>query len=181
MYNNLPPRALENLQNKINLGSTQKFSANLEIKPYRDEAVSYLAEYLFEYINKEYSSYLDAHPQLRQTMGSVAIRHYAIYDTYNAPNTTFPLLKVYRTTDSWKQGKCLRNSNISIQYALVVPDQEKLMPLLNWVSFQLQKHLLSPSCKVKIDSGLSVQYRAGMNENGQNIYSFIRADITITD
>ena len=42
-------RALENLQSKTNLGSTQKFSANLEITPEKDEAISYLAEYLFEY------------------------------------------------------------------------------------------------------------------------------------
>lgn len=177
----LNPRALENLQNKVNLGSTQKFSANLEIKPYRDEAVSYLAEYLFEHINKEYSYYLDAHPQLRQTLGNIAVRHYAIYDTYNAPSTAFPLLKVYRTTDSWKKGTTLRNSNITIMYALLVPDQEKLMPLLNWVSYQLQRLLLTSSCKVKIDSGLNVQYRTGMNEVGQNIHSFIRADLTITD
>lgn len=181
MYSNLPPRALENLQNKINLGSTQKFSANLEIKPYRDEVVSYLAEYLFEYLNKEYSSYITANPQLSQTLGNIAVRHYAIYDTYNAPTTAFPLLKVYRTSDNWKQGKTLRNSNITIMYALVVPEQEKLMPLLNWVSYQLQRLLLTPSCKVKIDSGLNVQYRTGMNENGQNIHSFIRADLSITD
>lgn len=177
----LNSRALENLQNKINLGSTQKFSANLEIKPDRDEVVSYLAEYLFEYINKEYTAYLNAHPQLAQRMGNVAVRHYAIYDTYNAPTTAFPLLKVYRTTDGWKEGKCLRDSNISIVYSLLVPEQEKLMPLLNWVSFQLQKHLLNPGCKVKLSSRLNVQYRTGMNENGQNIYSFLRADITVTD
>lgn len=181
MYNNLPPRALENLQAKTNLGSTQKFSANLDIKPYRDEVVSYLAEYLFEYINKEYSSYVAAHPQLSQTLGNIAVRHYAIYDTYNAPTTAFPLLKVYRTNDDWRKGTTVRSSNIRVTYSLIVPDQEKLMPLLNWVSYQLQKLLITPSCKVKIDSGLRVQYRTMMNEVGQNIHSFITADLTVTD
>lgn len=181
MYSNLPPRALENLQNKINLGSTQKFSANLEITPDKDEAINYLAEYLFEYINKEFKSFIEANPGLRASLGDVAVRNYRTYDAYEPSTTAFPLLKVYRVNDVWKPGKLIRESNVSISYSLVVPQQDKLMPFLNWISFQINQLLLSPSCKVKVEPGVRVQYRTMMNEVGQNIYSFIRADITITD
>ena len=181
MYGNLPPRALEKLQEKTNLGSTQKFSANLEITPNKDETISYLAEYLFEYINKEFTTFIEANPGLRSSLGDIAVRSYKTYDAYEPSTTAFPLLKVYRVNDVWKPGKLTRNSNVSISYSLVVPQQDKLMPFLNWVSFQINKLLLTPSCKVKIEPGVRVQYRTMMNEVGQNIYSFLRADITITD
>lgn len=174
-------RAVENLQNKTNLGSTQKYSANLEVTPEKDEAISYLAEYLFEYLNKEFRTFIDANPALRSSLGDVAVRTYRTYDAYDPSTTAFPLLKVYRVNDVWKPGKLIRTSNVSVSYSLVVPQQDKLMPFLNWVSFQINKLLLTSSCQVKIEPGIRVQYRTMINENGQNIYSFLRADITITD
>lgn len=181
MNGSLPPRALEKLQEKLNLGSTKKFSANIEITPDVDESVDYIAKYLFEYINKDYFSYIESHPELRQSIGDIAIRTYRTYDAYGISNQEFPLLKVYRVSDNWKGGKLIRGSSISISYSLVLPQQDKLMPLLNWVSYQINKHLLSSSCQVKIDPGVRVQYRTMINEVGQAIYSFLRADINITD
>jgi hypothetical protein len=175
------PHILEKLQLRENLGSTQKFSANIEITPDVDEATNYIAKYLFDNINKDYFSYIESHPGLRQSLGDIAIRTYKTYDAYGLANQEFPLLKVYRVSDSWKPGKLIRSSSISISYSLVLPQQDKLMPLLNWVSYQINKHLLNTSCQVKIDPGVRVQYRTMMNEVGQAIYSFLRADINITD
>ena len=175
------PHILEKLQLRENLGSTQKFSANIEITPDVDEATDYIAKYLFENINKDYFSYIEAHPGLRLSLGDIAIRTYKTYDAYGLANQEFPLLKVYRVSDSWKPKKLIRSSSISISYSLVLPQQDKLMPLLNWVSYQINKHLLNTSCQVKIDPGVRVQYRTMMNEVGQAIYSFLRADINITD
>ena len=177
----IAPHILEKLQLRENLGSTQKFSANIEITPDVDEAVDYIAKYLYEYINKDYFSYIEANPSIRQSLGDIAIRTYRTYDAYGVTNQEFPLLKVYRVSDSWKPGKLLRNSSISISYSLVLPQQDKLMPLLNWISYEINKHLLSSSCQVKIDPGVRVQYRTMINELGQAIYSFLRADINITD
>lgn len=175
------PHILEKLQLRENLGSTQKFSANIEITPEVDEATDYIAKYLFENINKDYFSYIEAHPGLRLSLGDIAIRTYKTYDAYGLANQEFPLLKVYRVSDSWKPKKLIRSSSLSISYSLVLPQQDKLMPLLNWVSYQINKHLLNTSCQVKIDPGVRVQYRTMMNEVGQAIYSFLRADINITD
>lgn len=175
------PHILEKLQLRENLGSTQKFSANIEITPNVDESIDYIAKYLYEYINKDYFSYIEANPSIRQSLGDIAIRTYRTYDAYGVTNQEFPLLKVYRVSDNWKPGKLLRNSSISISYSLVLPQQDKLMPLLNWISYEINKHLLSPSCQVKIDPGVRVQYRTMINELGQAIYSFLRADINITD
>lgn len=177
----IAPHVLEKLQLRENLGSTQKFSANIEITPDVDESVDYIAKYLYEYINKDYFSYIESNPSIRQSLGDIAIRTYRTYDAYGVTNPEFPLLKVYRVSDSWKPGKLLRNSSISISYSLVLPQQDKLMPLLNWVSYEINKHLLSPTCQVKIDPGVRVQYRTMINELGQAIYSFLRADINITD
>lgn len=177
----LNPHALQKLQLRENLGSTQKFSSNIEISPEVDEAVDYIAKYLFEYINKDYFSYIEANPAIRQSLGDIAIRTYKTYDAYGIANQEFPLLKVYRVSDNWKIGKLIRNSSISISYSLVLPQQDKLMPLLNWISYQINKHLLNSSCQVKIDPGVRVQYRTMINEVGQAIYSFLRADINITD
>lgn len=175
------PHILEKLQLRENLGSTQKFSANIEITPDVDETTDYIAKYLFENINKDYFSYIEAHPGLRLSLGDIAIRTYKTYDAYGLANQEFPLLKVYRVSDNWKPKKLIRSSSISISYSLVLPQQDKLMPLLNWVSYQINKHLLNTSCQVKIDPGVRVQYRTMMNEVGQAIYSFLRADINITD
>ena len=177
----IAPHIVEKLQAKENLGSTQKFSANIEITPEVDEAVDYIAKYLFEYINKDYFFYIEANPAIRQSLGDVAIRTYRTYDAYQVSTPEFPLLKVYRVSDNWKNGKLLRNSSVSISYSLMLPQQEKLMPLLNWISYEINKHLLSSNCQVKIDPGVRVQYRTMINEVGQAIYSFLRADINITD
>ena len=177
----IAPHIVEKLQLRDNLGSTQKFAANIEITPEIDEAVNYIAKYLFEYINKDYLSYIESNPAIRNSLGDIAIRTYRTYDAYGITNQEFPLLKVYRVSDSWKMGKLLRNSSISISYSLVLPQQDKLMPLLNWISYEINKHLLSPACQVKIDPGIRVQYRTMINEVGQAIYSFLRADINITD
>lgn len=175
------PHVIQKLQQKDNLGSTQKFSANIEITPEVDEAVDYIAKYLYEYINKDYFSYIETNPAIKHSLGDIAIRTYRTYDAYGISNQEFPLLKVYRVSDNWKMGKLLRNSSISISYSLVLPQQDKLMPLLNWMSYEINKHLLSPNCQVKIDPGVRVQYRTMINELGQAIYSFLRADINITD
>lgn len=175
------PHVIQKLQAKENLGSTQRFSANIEITPEVDEAVDYIAKYLFEYINKDYFSYIESHPAIRQSLGDIAIRTYKTYDAYGIANQEFPLLKVYRVSDNWKPGKLLRSSSVSISYSLVLPQQDKLMPLLNWVSYEIHKHLLSSNCQVKIDSPPRTQYRTMINEVGQAIYSFLRADINITD
>lgn len=177
----IAPHIVEKLQLKENLGSTQKFSANIEITPDVDESVDYIAKYLYEYINKDYFSYIEANPSIRQSLGDIAVRTYRTYDAYGVTNQEFPLLKVYRVSDNWKPGKLLRNSSISISYSLVLPQQDKLMPLLNWISYEINKHLLSSSCQVKIDPGVRIQYRTMINELGQAIYSFLRADINITD
>lgn len=175
------PHIIEKLQKRENLGSTQKFSANIDITPEVDEAVDYIAKYLYEYVNKDYFSYIEANPAIRQSLGDIAIRTYKTYDAYGISNQEFPLLKVYRVSDSWKMGKLIRSSSISISYSLVLPQQDKLMPLLNWMSYQINKHLMNTSCQVKIDPGVRVQYRTMINEVGQAIYSFLRADINITD
>jgi hypothetical protein len=175
------PHSLNKLISKQNLGSTQKFSSNIIINPLVDETVDYIAKYLYEYINKDYSNYIEANPGVQKILGDVAIRTYRTCDTYQVSTPEFPLLKVYRTNDSWRDDKLLRTSNISITYSLLVPQQERLMPLLNWVSYEIQKLLLTPSCKVKIDGGVRTQYRTMISEIGQNMFSFLRADISITD
>lgn len=177
----IAPHIIEKLQKRENLGSTQKFSSNIEITPEVDEAVDYIAKYLYEYVNKDYFSYIEANPAIRQSLGDIAIRTYKTYDAYGISNQEFPLLKVYRVSDNWKMGKLIRSSSISISYSLVLPQQDKLMPLLNWMSYQINKHLMNTSCQVKIDPGVRVQYRTMINEVGQAIYSFLRADINITD
>jgi len=175
------PHTLNKLISKQNLGSTQKFSSNIVINPLVDETVDYIAKYLYEYINKDYSNYIEANPGVQRILGDVAIRTYRTCDTYNVSTPEFPLLKVYRTNDDWRNDSLLRASNISITYSLLVPQQERLMPLLNWVSYELRKLLLTPSCKVKIDGGVRTQYRTMISEIGQNMFSFLRADISITD
>ena len=174
------PHSLNKLISKQNLGSTQKFSSNIIINPLVDETVDYIAKYLYEYINKDYSNYIEANPGVQKVLGDVAIRTYRTCDTYQVSTPEFPLLKVYRTNDSWKPNKLLRTSNISITYSLLVPQQERLMPLLNWVSYEINKLLLTSSCKVKVEPGIRVQYRTMISEIGQNMFSFLRADITIT-
>jgi len=182
MENSLSPRVIEKLREKENLGSTQKYSANLVITPNLDEAVDYIAKYLFEHINKDFFSYIEENPGLRSSLGEIAVRSYRTYDAYQVSTPEYPLLKVYRVSDNWKPQKLLRTSSISISYSLSLPQQERLMSLLNWISYEIRKHLLSPSFKVKIlEDGVRTQYRTMINEVGQAIHSFLRVDITIID
>lgn len=105
------------------------------------------------------------------------------YDAFNVPIQDFPLLKIYRQRTQYLNNN-KRISNLQLQYGLVIPDQEKLLPYLNWVDNQINKALSQTVWRIDIiidKNNKNCDYRVLMNELGIPIYSFLRFNFNITE
>ncbi len=105
------------------------------------------------------------------------------YDAFNVPNMEFPLLKIYRTQDFYKQ-TTVRTSPIVAAYCLILPSQEDLQSSLAWVSKTMSKLLLDSLprfCTFTDNREIRVEYRTLLSEIGIPAYAFVRAYFTIKD
>lgn len=105
------------------------------------------------------------------------------YDAFNIPVQDFPLLKIYRQRTQYINNN-KRLSSLQLQYGLVLPDQEKLVPYLNWVDNQINKILSQSIWRINVfidKNNKSCDYRVLLNELGIPIYSFLRFNFNITE
>lgn len=105
------------------------------------------------------------------------------YDAFNVPNYEFPLLKVYRTSDSYSMGKTIRVSPVVAAYCLILPEQEELQGSMAWVSKTVNKLLLNSQsrfCAI-VQEGFRAEYRTMLNEMVMPVYAFLRMYFTVKD
>ncbi len=139
--------------------------------PFVDTTLEKIAVHVMNQLNLAY-------PQQK------VVQSYRTYDAYNVPTSDYPLIKVFRVTDTFKKGTTSRSSRAVISYSLVLPDQEHLAPIMSWVSFQINKALLNSEWRVCVfheEAGDTAEYRIMLNEVGNPVYSFLRFNIIIKD
>jgi hypothetical protein len=64
------------------------------------------------------------------------------YRERNVPTMEYPVLKVYRTSDMFKSRTTLRESSAVVSYSLLMPNNLILLPILQWVSWEINYYLL---------------------------------------
>lgn len=105
------------------------------------------------------------------------------YDAFNIPLQDFPVLKVYRNATTYPTDNQRGIESLSGQYGLIMPDQERLLPLLAWIDKQIADALRQMHFRINIfntpDALLRSTYRTVISELGIPVYSFLRFDFSI--
>lgn len=155
------------------------FSIPLNVKPdpISDRTCEKIAAHLKQRLNEEYPQ-TEGHPVVE------VVRSTICYPAFNVDLTSFPLLKVYRTADSYRKGTTQRFARGIIEYCLSFPEVATFPGRLQWVSHHLNKLLLDSEQRMGVRSeegGRVVDYRVTMNEVGQPVYPFLRMSFSFTD
>lgn len=138
--------------------------------PETDPACYAIANYLMDGLNTALKEKYPKH---------IAVRDTVCYDAINPDLSRFPLLKVYRTTDTYSD--FVNETSAVIAYCMSFPDIDKLPGIMRWVSKQINRlirlwSLALHGCKptIPIDQELKAEYRIMVNEVSQPVYAFLR-------
>lgn len=144
-----------------------------------------LAVFLRDRINERYAYERTLNPDLPDI---VVVKNIRNFDDINIPLSEFPLLKVYRTTDTFKGGTLLDNARAAITYSVSYPNLETLPDLLYWMGKQINflmheynkshKHLFPTKI---FNQTYTAQYALMANDLSQSVYPFLRFDIGFED
>lgn len=114
---------------------------------------------------------------------TIIVRSVYNYDAYNVPISNLPVLKLSRQSSFYLPNN-KRKSDVELQYGLALPEQEVLLPYLNWIDYNINQILSFVPHKLNIfveQTNKRCQYRTLMSELGIPVYSFLRFNFTITE
>lgn len=145
----------------------------MQTDPYSDPSCEKLAQHLYDFLN-------NAYPEL------AVVRSWYAYDVVGLGYEAFPLLKVYRQSDNGNLRSNGNETQAIISYSLVLPDLDKLAPILAWVArtvkFALQVYKQNcGGCSPVLSDSYRVEYRNLINEATLKVHSFVRIYITFTE
>jgi hypothetical protein len=137
----------------------------------KDEFCTLIAEYVSNHLNRAYSD-------------AIVVKSYRGYDAVNVPYEDFPVLKVYRESDSGTIDRIDAETRLRISYALVLPDMESLAGILAWVREQICEairlyNLQSQGQAPRFNPAYSADYRNMLNELTYKVHSFLTLSFTI--
>jgi hypothetical protein len=106
------------------------------------------------------------------------------YDTYNVPLTEFPLLKVFRISDTFKPDNAKKVSTIKIEYCLSYPTQENLSSICNNINKYIH-HIIN---SLETHLNLSIMkndrqslYKIVSGGNAQTVYCVVEYVFSIIE
>jgi hypothetical protein len=105
------------------------------------------------------------------------------YDAFNIPLQDFPCLKIYRISTNYGTQSKRGVASLSGQYGLIMPDQERLLPVLHWIDEQLADAFRQMHYRINTflvpGSLVRSNYRTLVSELGIPAYSFLRFDFSV--
>ena len=150
---------------------------SIEIDVKRDPICYTLAKYLADGLNYD----------LYQREGKKAVSNILDYDGLTVDTSQFPLLKVYRLSDSHKNDQSLRNSNMVVTYSLIAPQQQELPGILNWLSVSINYlldyyHYNHQHCDWNVELGdRTAEYKIVYSEINNFAYPFFRIPFSVVE
>lgn len=146
--------------------------------PKQDKVLREIAKHLADGLNYAF---------INLCPGEIAVRDVVDYDAVNIDLSRFPLLKVYRQTDSFSESTKGRNTDCVVAYCIAFPDQDKLPGLMQWVSIAINKLLERyvinhEHCQSNvINEARKAEYRIMVNEVATPVYAFLRINFKIIE
>lgn len=144
--------------------------------PNIDPSMQAIAQYLMDGLNERINRILD---------NVIAVRAFDCYNSLPGDLSRFPLLKVYRTTDTFKHYST--EGQAVIGYCLSFPDEERIPGILRWVAvninallreYALNHHGCSPT--IDYQQEFRAEYRV-MSLNGEPVYSLLQVNFQFTE
>lgn len=106
------------------------------------------------------------------------------FDTYNVPLTEFPLLKVFRISDSFKPDTAKKISTIKIEYCLSYPNQENLSSVCNNINKYIHHIINSLESQINLsiikNDRLSA-YKIVGGANSQSVFGVVEYVFSIIE
>lgn len=145
--------------------------------PKSDKFLLKLGRYIADGINHDY---------LRHCPEEIAIRDIIDYDAVNIDVSRFPLLKLYRQSDTYEQMDVGETKAI-IAYCLTYPQQDRLPGLIKYMSKAINimlddYHYNHDDCSSNVMSeDRTAEYRIMVSEVTKDIYPFLRFNFTFRE
>lgn len=143
-----------------------------------------LATYLSDFLNKEYVEERRKNPLLPDVTIVKTVKN---YDSIVNNMAEFPLLKIYRSQDTFKKGTNYRISTVTLTYALSYPQLETIGDTLYWISYKINEGLLNWDIEVKGEfyktnpEPPNISYMINASELLNTVYYFLRCSFRIRD
>lgn len=103
------------------------------------------------------------------------------YKERNIPTMEYPALKVYRTADMFRNNKTIRESNAIVTYSLLMPHNQILLPILQWVSWEINYYLLDSYTKIGVFTSEIGRRSEYITEAGPPSFEHLNFYFTITN
>ena len=106
------------------------------------------------------------------------------FDTYNVPLTEFPLLKVFRISDSFKPDTAKKISTIKIEYCLSYPNQENLSSVCNNINRYIHHIINSLESQINlsiIKNDRQSVYKIVGGANSQSVFGVVEYVFSIIE
>ena len=135
--------------------------------PNIDPSMTRLAQYLMDGLNEAIAPLI---PNV------VAVRAIDCYNSLPTDLSRFPLLKVYRSQETYTHN--LAKGKGIITYCLSFPDEQKIPGILRWVAININlllRNYATTNCKpyLDINEEYSAEYRV-MSLNSEPVYSLLQ-------
>ena len=149
-----------------------------------NEYCNKLANYLRDYLNLAYSKEVANNTDLPS---GIVVRSTRNWDDPSVPLSEFPLLKVYRNSETFDRGGLSRDTTATITYSVSFPNLEELPDLLYWVSYVLNKGLIQYQLENKSlvdfpsETTNVAQYLLTASDFNNAVYPFLRMQIRFLD
>lgn len=144
--------------------------------PYKDKLTNKIAEYLSNGLN-DYLSRYNKINKILDNKWDIAVIGWKDYDAFDVGLEQFPLLKVFRISDSFTPRTTKSVTTIRITYCLAYPQLEQLASLMQWAGKTINELLLEADKELTIIDPPGGAYRADYNtfmgQNGQPVYAFL--------
>jgi len=140
---------------------------------FRDELCYSLGHFLANFLNESYDE-------------AVVVRSMRTYDALQIPLALFPLLKVFRVSDTYKLQTTHSTSLVEISYNITFPEVEELPGLMSFVSDKLNLGLLTYQKTVKADfpfdlrSPVTITYLIKQNDIIGQVYPALSTQIPLS-
>lgn len=111
------------------------------------------------------------------------VNTYRTYDALNVPLSDFPLLCVYRITDTYRPFTLLSNCYGVITYSLSYPQLNDLPGVLKYVADTINVALIENELELPPNrtGGYRAEYRLMKNDVIQSVYPFLRFTFGFTE
>lgn len=143
-----------------------------QITPREDPNLRKIVLYVADFLNNRYQNQVES-SGLTNLENQLIVRHTEIYDAFEVPHDSFPLLKIYRRYSQGQLENSHRESKITLSYCLLNSQIRQAPAIANWVDINAREALAQFTFEhpgvFEINSSITCDYRT-LLQLGEIVY-----------